>query len=43
MPTWMQGFCLGAALVTVAYLLLSVWAALSLSRDNPYSNEDETE
>jgi len=35
MPTWMQGFCLGATLVTVLYLLLTIWAALTLSTRTP--------
>lgn len=43
MTTWMQGFCLGAALITVLYLALSIWAALSLNVNlpRPPTNEDQ--
>lgn len=41
MNAWAQGFCIGAIVTTVLYLLLSIWAALSLSGTISQQEEEQ--
>jgi len=41
MPNWMQGFCLGAIIATIVYLLLTLWAALTIGNHEPEEGPEQ--